>query len=71
MDKQLARQLLILVNTYNDLLKLYAENRIKLIHEQMENSTNKPEDFYRMQGKIIELRRLLTLREEIIKEAEG
>ncbi len=71
MDKQLARQLLILVNTYNDLLKLYAENRIKLIHEQMENSVNKPEDFYRMQGKIIELRRLLTLREEIIKEAEG
>jgi hypothetical protein len=37
----------------------------------MENSVNKPEDFYRMQGKIIELRRLLTLREEIIKEAEG
>ncbi len=71
MDKKLAKQLLILVNTHNDLLKLYAENRIHLIHEQMENSGNKPEDFYRMQGKIVELRRLLTLREEIIKEAEG
>jgi hypothetical protein len=69
LDKQLARGLLPLVNTFNDDLAAYAEYRITKLHLELENCS----DFNRslqIQGQIRELRRLISLREEVIQDAK-
>jgi hypothetical protein len=70
MDKLLAKELLILVNHNNDLLEKYAMSRISTLHKQLEN-TKEIEAIYKIQGQIAEIRKLLTLREEVIQKAEG
>lgn len=71
MDRDLCRLLLLLVNEKDnmDRLQAYAEARI----EQHRNNLEKQKDRDRIlevQGAIAELRRLATLRDEVIKGAE-
>jgi hypothetical protein len=71
MDRDLCRLLLLLVNEKDnmDRLQAYAEARI----EQHRNNLEKQKDRDRIlevQGAITELRRLATLRDEVIKGAE-
>ena len=71
MDKQTYRDLLTLVNdkAATELLELYAEARIELRRDQLEQTVH-PDRFKSTQGSIAELQRLLTLREEVIEGAK-
>lgn len=71
MDRDTARYLLLLVNDkeHMDRLQAYAAHRI----EQHRNNLEKQKDRDRIleaQGAIAELRRLASLRDEVIKGAE-
>lgn len=71
MDKILARKLLLFVNDhYNqESLAKYVENRLNTLYLQLESTTESTK-IYRIQGQIAEVKKLLTLREEVIKEAQ-
>ena len=71
MDKQFIRSLLPLVNdkTSMDLLQTYADARISQHLNQMSMETDM-ERVKRIQGAVAELRRITTLRDEIITGAE-
>jgi|TARA_R110002074_G_scaffold199189_1_gene366915 hypothetical protein len=71
MDKQFIRSLLPLVNdkASMDLLQTYADARISQHLTQMSMETDM-ERVKRIQGAVAELRRISTLRDEIITGAE-
>ena len=71
MDKQTYRDLLPLVNdkAAMKLLELYAEARIELRRDQLEQTVH-PDRFKSTQRSIADLRRLLTLRDEVIEGAK-
>ena len=52
-----------------ELLEAYAKARIEIRRDQLEQTHN-PERFKSAQGSIVELRRLLTLRDEVIAGAK-
>ena len=66
MDKHTFRALLPLVNNkaVMELLETYAKARIEIRRDQLEQ-TRHPERFREAQGALAELRRLLTLRDEV------
>ena len=71
MIKELAKQMLPLVNTKKntDILELYMNYRVDELHKLLEQH----EDIYNInkaQGAIQEIRRLNTLRDEVIARAE-
>ena len=71
MIKELAKQMLPLVNTKKntDILELYMNYRVNELHKLLEQH----EDMYNInkaQGAIQEIRRLKTLRDEVIAKAE-
>ena len=68
MDKQTYRDLLPLVidKAAMGLLKLHSKARIELRRDQLEQ-TIFPDRFKSTQGSIAKLRRLLTLRDEVIE----
>ena len=71
MDKQTYRDLLPLVNdkAAMELLELHAKARIELQCDQLKQ-TQQPDRFEFTRGTLAELRRLLTLREEVIEGAK-
>ena len=71
MIKEVAKKLLKLVNVKSntDLLELYMNDRISIIHKQMEQAPNM-QDINQMQGAIKDLRRFQTLRDEVIAGAK-
>ena len=71
MRKEVAKKLLKLVNVKSntDLLELYMESRINILHKQMEQLPDM-NDVRQAQGAIKELRRLQTLRNEVIAGAK-
>ena len=71
LDKQQYRDLLPLVNDKGvmELLEIYARARIELRRDQLEQTVHS-DRFKSTQGSNAELRRLLTLREEVIKGAK-
>jgi len=71
MIKELAKQMLPLVNTKKntDILELYMNYRVDELHKLLEQH----EDMYNInkaQGAIQEIRRLKTLRDEVLAKAE-
>ena len=71
MIKEVAKQLLPLVNVKKntDILEAYMEYRVSELHKLLEQH----EDIYKInkaQGAIQEIRRLKTLRDEVISKAE-
>ena len=71
MIKELAKQMLPLVNTKKntDILELYMDYRVNELHKLLEQH----EDMYNInkaQGAIQEIRRLKTLRDEVLAKAE-
>tara|TARA_R110002126_G_scaffold50240_2_gene138718 strand:- start:1193 stop:1411 length:219 start_codon:yes stop_codon:yes gene_type:complete len=71
MIKELAKQMLPLVNTKKntDILELYMNYRVNELHKLLEQH----EDMYNInkaQGAIQEIRRLKTLRDEVLAKAE-
>ncbi len=71
MNKQDYRALLLLVNTkdHYSLLKEYAEKRISTLLAQL-STEHDMDRVKRIQGSVLELRRISTLRDEVIKGAE-
>jgi hypothetical protein len=71
MDQKLYRSLLLMVNTKATftLMQEYASVRIAQYHAFLENEKNH-DRVLEIQGAIKELRRIKTLRDEVIKGAE-
>ena len=71
MDKQFYRTLLLLVNDKDtmDRVHAYVDARIEVLRDQLEITQNE-DRIPVLQGAIRELRRLKTLRDEVIKGAE-
>jgi len=71
MDRDLCRLLLLLVNEKDnmDRLRAYAEARIEQHRSNLEKQKDR-DRILEIQGAIAELRRLATLRDEVIKGAE-
>jgi hypothetical protein len=71
MNRQDYRALLLLVNTKEQysLLKEYADKRIATLLTQLSTETDM-DRVKRIQGAVAELRKIGTLREEVIKGAE-
>jgi len=71
MNKQDYRALLLLVNTkdHYSLLKEYAEKRIATLLALL-STEHDMDRVKRIQGSVLELRRISTLRDEVIKGAE-
>ena len=71
MRKEVAKKLLKLVNVKSttDLLELYMNERIHVLHKQIEQLPD-INDIRQAQGSIKELRRLQTLRNEVIAGAK-
>tara|TARA_R110000822_G_scaffold125193_2_gene259796 strand:+ start:81 stop:296 length:216 start_codon:yes stop_codon:yes gene_type:complete len=71
MNRQDYRALLLLVNTKEQysLLKEYADKRIATLLNQLSTETDM-DRVKRIQGSVAELRKIGTLREEVIKGAE-
>ena len=72
MTPEVAKKLLPLVNTKNttDALELYMEERVKDAQKTLEQSTDIVTS-HMAQGAIRELRRLTSLRSEVISKAEN
>lgn len=67
MNEQIARKLVPLVNSSNEkLLVTYAEYRLDTLRKKLE--TAPLEEVHRIQGMIMEVKRLFTLKEEVHKE---
>lgn len=69
LDKYLARSLIPVVNTNNDALIEYANYRIDMLRHDLETLVE-INDILRIQGQIKEIRRLLTLRDEVLHDAK-
>jgi len=71
MDKKFYRTLLLLVNDKDtmDRVHEYVDARIEVLRDQLETSQSE-DRIPVLQGAIRELRRLKTLRDEVIKGAE-
>ena len=71
MDKKFYRTLLLLVNDKDtmDRVHSYVDARIEVLRDQLETSQSE-DRIPVLQGAIRELRRLKTLRDEVIKGAE-
>ena len=71
LDKQQYRDLLPLVNdkAIMELLEVYAKARIKLRHDQLKTSKDL-QRISEIQGALAELRRIKTLRDEVIEGAK-
>jgi hypothetical protein len=71
MDKKFYRTLLLLVNDKDtmDRVHAYVDARIEVLRDQLETSQSE-DRIPVLQGSIRELRRLKTLRDEVIKGAE-
>ena len=71
MDKQFYRTLLLLVNDKDtmDRVHAYVDARIEVLRDQLETSQSE-DRIPVLQGAIRELRRIKTLRDEVIKGAE-
>ena len=71
MDKKFYRTLLLLVNDKDtmDRVHSYVDARIEVLRDQLETSQSE-DRIPVLQGPIRELRRLKTLRDEVIKGAE-
>ena len=71
MDKKFYRTLLLLVNDKEtmDRVHAYVDARIEVLRDQLETSQSE-DRIPALQGAIRELRRLKTLRDEVIKGAE-
>ena len=65
------RDMLVLVNNSDcmDILKEYADKRIEHDRQQLETTTD-PLTMHRLQGRILELRRFETLRDEVVKGSD-
>ncbi|MFZ9012377.1 MAG: hypothetical protein ACO20W_10855, partial [Anaerohalosphaeraceae bacterium] len=70
MDKKFYRSLLILVNDQDTMQRVheYADTRISTLRDQLE-TTKSHDRILEIQGSIAELRRIRTLRDEVIKGA--
>mgnify|MGYP001767105720 CR=1 FL=1 len=55
----------VIDETYKEFQE-YLENQIKLLHRSME-SARSPEDFYRLQGQVLSLRKLQNMKEDVLK----
>jgi hypothetical protein len=71
MNKENYRELLPLVNDRDSMLKLeyYAQQRIDVLRSHLENQ-KEPQKIYELQGAIAELRRITTLREEVLTNSK-
>ena len=71
MDRDFYRNLLLLVNDKQsmELLENYASERITTLHGALEQATS-IDAVNKLQGRIAELRRFSTLREEVLKGSE-
>lgn len=69
LDKYLARNLIPLVNVNNDALLEYAMYRLGILRNELETLIE-INDILRIQGQIKELRRLITLRDEVLEDAK-
>ncbi len=55
----------VIDETYKEFQE-YLESQIKLLHRSME-SARSPEDFYRLQGQVLSLRKLQNMKEDVLK----
>lgn len=71
MKKEEFRDLLPLVNDHDqyDRLKSYADHRISVLRGILENQKD-PIKIYELQGAIAELRRVVTLRDEVLSNSK-
>lgn len=66
MDKILARKLIDMLNHYDDRLKEYSESRIETLRSSLERADTLEKVNY-LQGQILELRKLINLKDEVVK----
>ena len=71
MKKEVAKKLLKLVNVKSntDLLEFYAKERVQLLYRQMEQLAS-VDEIRQIQGAIREIKRLTTIRDEVIEKAK-
>lgn len=70
LPKELARDILPLVNSdSNDMLIQYVNYRIEQLHKELENVQQDRLGY--VQGSIAEIKKLLTLREQVQTDAKG
>lgn len=71
MKKEEYRDLLPLVNDHDhyERLKAYADHRINVLRGILENQKD-PTKIYELQGAIAELRRVVTLRDEVLTNSK-
>lgn len=69
LPKELARDILPLVNESNEELIKYAKYRIEQLHKELE--TVQPDRLGYVQGSLAELKKFLTLREQVLIDAKG
>lgn len=69
MNNDVARRLNVWVNQKNfeEFVKLYVDERLEVLRKSLETS-NVLEDIFKIQGQIKEVKRLLTLAEEVKSE---
>ena len=71
MKKEGAKKLLKLVNVKSntDLLEFYAKERVQILYRQMEQLAS-VDEIRQIQGAIREIKRLTTIRDEVIEKAK-
>ena len=71
MKKEVAKKLLKLVNVKSntDLLEFYAKERVQILYRQMEQLAS-IDEIRQIQGAIREIKRLITIRDEVIEKAK-
>ena len=71
MKKEVAKKLLKLVNVKSntDLLEFYAKDRVQILYRQMEHLAS-IDEIRQIQGAIREIKRLTTIRDEVIEKAK-
>ena len=71
MIKEVAKKLLKLVNVKSntDLLEFYARERVQILYRQMEQLAS-VDEIRQIQGAIREIKRLTTIRDEVIEKAK-
>ena len=71
MKKEVAQKLLKLVNVKSntDLLEFYAKARVQILYRQMEQLAS-VDEIRQIQGAIREIKRLTTIRDEVIEKAK-
>ena len=71
MKKEVAKKLLKLVNVKSntDLLEFYAKERVQILYRQMEQLAS-VDEIRQIQGAIREIKRLTTIRDEVIVKAK-